>query len=181
MRGFQRIAATAADAKDADAVGIHAGILRQDVGGAVDVLDAVGGFVHVARLALASALIGGIKGKTDVALFRHPLTVQSGHLLLTSSVGMRHDKGGINLRCVISGRGIDVGDNLQAVQVVVDAVNVHLAQLVLGNGSPINQPERIVVGALNSGEVHRCKRLLGLCDRGACQHQSGGTAQHCLK
>lgn len=37
LRGFQRIAATAADAEDADAVGIHSGILRQDVGGTVSV------------------------------------------------------------------------------------------------------------------------------------------------
>ena len=94
---FQRIASSAADAEDTDTVGIHTGILRQNVGRAADVLHTVGWFVHVARLTLASTLVGGIKGQADVALFRHALAVKSCHLLLAATVGMRYDQGRIAL------------------------------------------------------------------------------------
>ena len=160
---LQRIATAATDAKYADALGIHAGILCQDVASTMDVLDAVGRLVHVTRLALASALIGRIESKADVALLRHALAVKSGHLFLATSVGMRHHESGIGFRCVISGRGIDVGGYLQSVQVVSDTVNVHFSRFVPGNGTPINQSERIVVGALNRIEINYSKRFCHLC------------------
>ena len=169
LRGFQRITASATDAEYADAVGIHSGILRQDVGGTVYVLNAVGRLVHVARLSLASALIGCIKGKADVALLCHPLAVQTCHLLLTASVGMRHDKSGIGFRRVITGRGINIGNHRQTVQFVGDAMNVHLARLVLGNGSLIGQPERIGVVTLYRVEINYGKRFCHLLlDRVHC-------------
>ena len=78
---------------------------------------------------------------------------------------MRHDKGGIGFRRVITGRRIDIGNYCQAVQVVGNAMDVHLARLVLGNGSLIDQPERIVVGTLYRVEINCGKRFCYLLIR----------------
>ena len=72
---------------------------------------------------------------------------------------MRHDKGGIGFRRVITGRRIDIGNYCQAVQVVGNAMDVHLARLVLGNGSLIGQPERIGVVTLYRVEINYGKRF----------------------
>ena len=82
---------------------------------------------------------------------------------------MRHDKSGIGFRRIITGRGINIGNHRQTVQFVGDAMNVHLARLVLGNGSLIGQPERIGVVTLYRVEINYGKRFCHLLlDRVHC-------------
>ena len=110
----------------------------------------------------AGPLVGRVKCQADVALFRHALAVKSGHLLLHAAVGMRHDKGGVFFRGIISGGRINMGGNLQSVQRIGDWMDVDAASHVFRDGSPVNQPPGIGVVAFNAF----CFRKLGLAGWG---------------
>lgn len=141
LRRGQRVPAATADAEQAQALPIDASVLGEEVRHAMDVLDTVGGFVHVARLAATGTLIGRIGGNRYVALLRQALGIQARDLFLHPTIRVRHDDCGIFLRRVIVRGGVDVGGNLQTVELVCDRVDVNLARFVLG--------DRAVIGRVN--------------------------------
>ncbi len=123
----------------------------------MDVLDAVGGLVRVARFALAGSLISSIERQTDIARFGHALAVKSRHLLLHSAVRVRHDEGGIAFRRVIVRRRIDVGGDFQTAEVVGNGMDINLTVRIFRERAGIDQPPRIRVVALESGHIRHCK------------------------
>ena len=129
--------------------------MQQDVGGTVNVLDAVGGLVRLTRFALAGSLIGGIERQTDVARFGHALTVKSRHLLFHAAVGVRYDEGGITFRRVVTRRRIDIGGDFQTAEVVGNGVNIYLSICIFRNGVGIYQSPRIAVVALEGRPICR--------------------------
>jgi hypothetical protein len=68
LRRGQRVSASAADTEQTETRDIDARITGDEIRHAVNVLDAICGLVHTARLAAAAALIRGIRGDRDVAL-----------------------------------------------------------------------------------------------------------------
>lgn len=134
----QRVSPAAADAEQSQTFNIDARILRDEIGHAVDVLDAVRGLVHAARLATACTLVGGIGGDGDVALFGQVLGIEARDLFLHAAVRVRHDDGGIFPALVVTRRRIDVRGNIQPMQLVADWVDVDLARLVRGDRAAID-------------------------------------------
>ena len=103
-----------------------------------------------------SALIRGVRGDRDVALFRQALGIQARDLFLHPAVRVRHDDRRILLLRIVVRRGVDVGGNIQAVQLVRDRVDIDLARLVLRDRAVVDQGERIllVVGRESGGIGH---------------------------
>ena len=145
---LKRLSAT--DAEDADAPCVYTRILCQDVGSTVNVFDAVGGLVRVARFSLARSLISGIESEADVPRLRHALAVKSCHLFLYPAVGVRHDQSRIAFRHVIARRQIDIGGDFQSVQPVSDGLYVYCAYFVFSQGIGIDQSPRVAVVALET-------------------------------
>jgi hypothetical protein len=108
--------AAAADAEQPQTRNIDARIAGDEVRHAVDVLDAVCGFVHAARLATAAALIRGIRRDRDVTLFGQALGIQARDLFLNRAIRMRYDDRRIFLLRIGICRGVDVGDDIQAIE-----------------------------------------------------------------
>ncbi|MNI74999.1 hypothetical protein D3C73_1311190 [compost metagenome] len=143
--------------------------MRDEVRHAVDILDTVGRFVDAARLSFARALVGRVSGDGDVAFFGQALCVEAGHLLFHAAVRVRDDDGRVHLFPVVACRGIYVGGDFQAVQLIGDRMNVHLASFVPGNGCVVHQRERILF-------VVRSKALC----RAACNGCQQGGFEYCL-
>ena len=102
------------------------------------------GLVHVARLAAAPALIRGVRGDRDVTLFGEVLGIQARGLLLHPAVRVRHDDRWIFLLRIVVRRGVDVGGDIQAVELVLDRVDIDLARLVLRDRAIIDERERVL-------------------------------------
>jgi hypothetical protein len=145
LRRRQRISAATADAEQAEALGIDAGILGDEVGRAMDILGAVLGLVGVARLAAARALIRRVHRDRDIALFREALRKEAGDLFLHAAVRVRDDNSGIFLVRIVVRRGVDVGGDIQSVKLVFVRVDIDLARHVLGDSAVIDQRERILL------------------------------------
>ena len=144
----QGVAATAADAQQAQALRIHARVAADEVRRAVDVLGAELRRVGAARLARAAALVGGVHRHGDVAHLGQALGVQPGGLLLDPAIGVGdHDRSVLLVRIVV-GRGVDIGRDRQAIEVVGNRVDVDLARHVLRDRPFVGQGERVepVVG-----------------------------------
>ena len=111
----------------------------------MDVLDAVGGLVHAARLTATATLVRGIGGDRDVALFGHVLGIQACDLSLHTAIGVGHDDRWIFLLRIEVRRGVDVGDDVQAIELVLHRVDVDFAWFVLRDRTGIDKRERILL------------------------------------
>lgn len=89
-------------------------VLADEIGGGADVFDAVLRFVGVARCAAACALVGGVKGDGQIALFGKFLRVQACHLLFHAAVGVRHHDGRVFFVGVKIGGRVHIGGNFNA-------------------------------------------------------------------
>ena len=69
------VAATAANAEQAEFACVCAFILADEIGGGADIFNAVLRFVGVTRCAAACALVGGVKGDGQITLFGEFLRV----------------------------------------------------------------------------------------------------------
>ena len=118
----------------------------------MDIIDPEGGLVHIAGLAPARALIHRIRRDGDVALLSQTLGIQTGDLFFDTAVGVGNHDGRILLAYVITRRGIDVGRNIDAIELVCDRMNVDLAFDIFGNRAFIGQSE----GVLFIICCHRC-------------------------
>ena len=125
----------------------------------MDVFYAVGRLVGIARFSLAVALIGCIESQADIALLCHSLAVEPCHLFLDATVGVSYDNGRIVFGRIITGWSVDVVCYLQAIQLVIDAVDVYLAIFVFRESVCIDQSEGIVVGTLYGIEIYLCKNF----------------------
>ena len=105
------------------------------------------------------ALIRGIRGDRDVALFRQALGIQARDLFLHPAVRVRHDDRRIFLLRIVVRRGVDVGGDIQAVELVRDRVNIDLARLVLRDRAGVDQRERILHVTSPAGRGDRTRRL----------------------
>ncbi len=146
LRGFDRITAAAANAEQAQIIGIGALILADKVCSGADVFDAVLRFVGVARATAACALIGGVKSDGDVALFGEFLRVQACDLLFYAAIRMGNDDGGIFFRGVKIGRRIDIGGDFNAGVLlrVFHGVDIDFAFHVLRDGVVVSEGKRVV-------------------------------------
>ena len=72
---------------------------------------------------------------------------------------MSHYDGWIFLRRIVIGWSIDIGCNLQSAQLVIDAVDIHLALLIFRYGIVVNQSERVGIGTLDCIEINRNERF----------------------
>lgn len=150
---FQRITAAAANAKQADAFLVNAGVLAEVIRHAVNVLDAVCRFIDAAGHASAGPLVGGVRRDGDVALLCQALGIEARDLLLDPPVGVGNDHGRVGFGGIIVGRGIDIRGYLDAMQVIFHRVEVDPALDVFGDGPFIGQGKRIlsVIGGLGGG------------------------------
>ena len=110
----------------------------------MDIFDAVRGDIDAARHPAAAALIGRVHRDRDDPLFGEMLGIKAGGLFLHAAIGMRDDDRGVCLRRVVVRRGIDVGDDIEPMQLVCDRVDVDLARLVLRQRAVIDEGERIL-------------------------------------
>ena len=156
---LQRVATTATDTENTDAICIHSRILRQNIGGTADVLYTISGLVRVARLSLAGSLIGCIEGEADIACLGHTLAIQPGNLLFHPSVWVGNNKNRIAFHGIVPCRGIDIGRNFQSVQIVSNGMNVYSSLFVFRDSVSIDQSERIVIVTFDCFSVHINERL----------------------
>ena len=112
------------------------------------------------------ALIRGIRGDRDVALFRQALGIQARDLFLHPAVRVRHDDCRIFLLRIVVRRGVNIGGNIQTVELVRDRVNIDLARLILRDRAFIDQGERILLVVRCPGIARRepshCRQKGGL-------------------
>ncbi len=123
----------------------------------MDIFDAICGLVDAARPTAAPTLIRGIGGDRDIAPFGEMLGIQARDLFLHPTIRVRHDDRRIFLRRIVVCRGVDVGGNIQAIELIGDRVDIDLARFVLRDRAVINQRERdlLVVGC-DSGCIGHC-------------------------
>ncbi|MNS37119.1 hypothetical protein D3C72_693240 [compost metagenome] len=155
LRGGQRVATATADAEQAQTLAVDASILGDEVRHAVDILDAVRRLVDAARLSATCALIRGIGGNRDVALFGQSLGIQTGDLLFHAAIGVRHHHRRVGLLRIVVGRGVDVGSDVQAIELVADRMDVDLAGFILGNCTVVSQGERVLFVVGGAGFASR--------------------------
>ena len=145
LDSLQGIAAASANAQRADAVFIYAGIEGDDVNHAVNIFDAVLGLIGMAGIAAAGSLVGRVGGNRDISLFSQQLGVQAGDLFLRAAVRMGNDDSCIRCIGVVVRRRIDVGGDLNAVQVVRNRMNIDLAQHIFLNSPVVDKAVRIAL------------------------------------
>ncbi|MNT19203.1 hypothetical protein D3C71_1658700 [compost metagenome] len=75
-------------------------------------------------------MIGGICGDGDVALFCEVLGIQASHLFLDAAVGMCNDDCRILLRGIVVGWRVDIGHNVQAIELVRHRMDIDLSNFV---------------------------------------------------
>ena len=143
LPGLQRITTAAADAQEAYAFGVDTGVVGNKVGHAVNVFDTVGGFVDVARLATAGALVGGVGGNGDIALVSQALGIQARDLFLDPAVGVRDDDGRVFFARIVVGRCVHIGGDIQAVELVGNRMDIDLARFVASDCIGVGQGERV--------------------------------------
>ncbi len=145
LRGGKGVAASAANAKRADAVFVHALSGFQKINHRMHVIGAIGGFVGLTRLAAAGALIRGIGRNGDIAFFGQTLRIKAGHLLFHAAIGMGDGNGGIAFCRVEIRRRVNVGRYSNTIALMMNGVNVKLAGFIFRDGALINQVEWVVL------------------------------------
>ncbi|KAG0923155.1 hypothetical protein G6F31_019626 [Rhizopus arrhizus] len=92
---------------------------------------------------------------------------------------MGHDARGISVRRIIVRRGVDVGNDIQVVQLVLDRMNIDLARFILREGAGVDQRKGIllVVGC-GSGGAHYWNSYdcTGDSERGCAEKIASGSA-----
>ena len=109
----------------------------------MDVLCAELRLVHIPGRAFAGALVHGIGGDGDEALSGKPLGVKPCYLFLHAAVGMGNDDGGVLPAGVIPGGRVNVGGNPEAVQGVVNGMDIDFPGDVFRDGTPVHKAEGI--------------------------------------
>jgi hypothetical protein len=69
---------------------------------------------------------------------------------------MRQHERRVFLCRIIVGRGVDVGDDIEAVQCILHRMDIDLASLVLGDGAVIDEGERVLPVVGGDGLGHHC-------------------------
>lgn len=123
--------------------GINAGILRDEVRRTVNIFSAEFRFVGIAGRAVLPP-IGSVHRNRDVAKFGQALRVETRDLLLHAAIGVRDHHGWIFLARIVVRRRVDVGGNIQAIELIFGRVDIDLARLVLRDSAVIDQGERIL-------------------------------------
>ncbi|SFL54929.1 hypothetical protein SAMN02982985_00627 [Rugamonas rubra] len=134
------------------------------------ILNPVNRHVYATRLAATAALISSICRNRDVALLSQMLGVQTCDLFFDATIRMRHNDCGIPLFRIIVCRRVDVGDNIQPIEIVVHRVDIDFARLILCDRTAIHECVGIllVVGCDGGG---RCGHGT---DSYACQRKGNG-------
>ena len=164
------VAATAADAKGADALRIYPRIVLDEIHGAHDVTHPVGRFIRAAWHSAALSLITGIEGDGDKSCFGKLLGIEACYLVLAAPVRMCHHYGCIALSRVITSRRIDIRHHINAVHLVGHPMQIHLPRNILSDCILINQPEGIgsQSGALIPISLYFCHKTK--CNKYQCNN-----------
>ena len=165
LRRRQRITTAATDPEQPQTLAINAGKLADKVGHAVNVFDTVRRFIDAARLTTAGALIRRIGSDGDVALFGQALGIQTGNLFLHAAIGVCNDHGRVSLLGVIASRGVDVGGDVQTIELVADRMDVDLARFVGADRAIIGEGERVLLVVGGQGFARR--------EADQCRHERG--------
>lgn len=122
----------------------------------MDILDAMLRFIDASRCATASALIGSIGRDRNETALRQMLGIKARGLLLHATIRMRQHDCRVFPGGIIVGRGINIGDDIEAVQFVRHRMDVHLTGFVFGQCAVIDEREGVllVVGSDGLGRRH---------------------------
>ena len=131
----------------------------------MDVFNAIRWFINAARLTTAGALISRISGDGDVALFGQTLGIQPGDLLFHTAIRMRDHHRRVGLLGIVVDRGVNVGGDVQTVELVADRMNVDLARFVPGDRAVVRQGERVLFVVRRQGFASR--------EADQCRHEGG--------